>query len=445
MYGFCPVFLACYKDVTEVIMASNSKVDELAGRLREAQAMGRSESLKLLFEFLVARSANTVAPKEVEIAAAIFGAASNFDGSQDASVRVYIHRLRQKLDDYYSGPGRGEAERLIIPKGVGYRVMVETRPSATPGVAAPAPRRWVLKHWAMAAGLAALLLANAIAWVILRPQPAAPSQLDAIRANPVWSSLLSDSRAITVVVGDYYIFGEVVGADGSNRLVREYSINSPQDLDSYLMQNPGMSGRYMDLDLYYLPVSIAFALRSIMPVLAPAADGRDRIHVIQASELTPDMIKRTNILYIGYFSGLGLLRELVFSGSRFTVGDTYDELIDSVSKHHFISQEGGPDQADQKLRDYGYFSAFTGPNGNHFMVIAGTRDIAVMQMAETVTASSGLTAMSRAAKSAPDYEALYEVEGIRRINLGSRLLMVSPLSTEKIWNASPSALRFPNG
>src|ERR1700722_12606664 len=129
-------------------MASSSKVDELAGRFREAQAMGRSESLKLLFEFLVARSADAAAPKEIEIAGAIFGAADNFDGSQDASVRVYIHRLRQKLDDYYSGPGLSEAERLIIPKGVGYRVMVESRPSlAVPDVAAPSARRWALKHW----------------------------------------------------------------------------------------------------------------------------------------------------------------------------------------------------------------------------------------------------------------------------------------------------------
>ena len=118
-----------------------------------------------------------------------------------------------------------------------------------PDAATPGPRRWTLKHWAVAAGLAALLLANALAWVILRPQPV-PSQLDTIRANPVWSSLLSDSRAITVVVGDDYIFGEVLGADGSNRLVREYTINSPQDLDSYLMQNPAMSGRYMGLDIY---------------------------------------------------------------------------------------------------------------------------------------------------------------------------------------------------
>ena len=91
------------------------------------------------------------------------------------------------------------------------------------------------------------------------------------------------------------------------------------------------------------------------------------------------------------------------------------------------------------------FSNFTGPNGNHFVIIAGTRDVAVMQMAETVrNRSDRLAAVTHAARSAPDYEALYEVEGIRRINLGGRLLMVSPLSTEKIWNATPSTLRFPN-
>jgi len=43
------------------------------------------------------------------------------------------------------------------------------------------------------------------------------------------------------------------------------------------------------------------------------------------------------------------------------------------------------------------------------------------------------------------YEALYEVEGIKRSNLSGRLLMVSPLHADKIWNSQPAALQFPNG
>jgi hypothetical protein len=428
-------------------MASDKKVEDLAERLRAAAIMGRSDALKQLFEFLVARSADPAAPKEVEIAAAIFGAGAGFDGSQDASVRVYIHRLRQKLDAYYSGPGRQEPDRLTIPKGIGYRITVE---AMAPGDQAPetaieAPARDWTRHGLIAAGIAVLLLLNALAWIFLRPAPPPPPPLAAVRAAPVWQAILSDNRPITLVVGDYYIFGEIMGPDGGNRLVREYSINSPQDLDTYLMQHPTLSDRYMDLDLYYLPVSIAFAFRSIMPVLAPEAEMRDRIHIIQASDLTPDLLKRSNIIYVGYFSGLGLLRDPVFSGSRYAVGQTYDELIDSVTKRHYVSQQGGPDLPNRALRDYGYFSAFTGPNGNHILVIAGTRDVAVMQTAEAVTEAAGLNALAKKAGAATGFEALYEVQGIRRMNLGGTLLSVSPLRTDAIWTGQPSKLQFPNG
>ncbi len=71
-------------------MAVDSNVEILAERLRTANAMGRSESLKKLFEFLVARSADPAAPKEMEVATAIFGAGANFDTSQDAS-RPRVH------------------------------------------------------------------------------------------------------------------------------------------------------------------------------------------------------------------------------------------------------------------------------------------------------------------------------------------------------------------
>jgi hypothetical protein len=157
------------------------------------------------------------------------------------------------------------------------------------------------------------------------------------------------------------------------------------------------------------------------------------------------MIKHTNIIYVGYLSGLGILREPVFLGSRFSVGDTYDELIDSVSNQRYMSQEGGPDKTDRKLKDFGYFSTFAGPNGNHILIISGMRDIAVMETAEALSDISALEQMTQKASAAQSFEALYQVEGIRRMNLGSRLLLVSPLNVNKIWNGQPASLHFPNG
>jgi hypothetical protein len=199
----------------------------------------------------------------------------------------------------------------------------------------------------------------------------------------------------------------------------------------------------MNLDLFYLPSSTANALKSIMPILAPDAATRDRIHVVQASDLTADLIKRTDVIYLGYISGLGIMKEIVFSGSRFSVGDTYDELVDG--RQHYISQEGGPGQPAGKLTDYAYFSTFQGPGGNRLMVIAGTRDVAVMQLAEALTDPESLAALSRAAHGAPAFEALYEMEGMKGVNLGGHLLTASPLKSEKIWNGKGADLHFPNG
>ena len=205
--------------------------------------------------------------------------------------------------------------------------------------------------------------------------------------------------------------------------MREYAINSPADLDAYLMEHPAMADKYVDLDLYYLPISTASALKSVMPILAPDATARDHIHVVQASDLTADMIKRTNVIYIGYLSGLGLLRDVVFSGSRFSVGDTYDDLVDNVGKRTYVSQAGGPEEGDTKMRDFGYFSTFTGPGGNKIMIIAGTRDIGVMQTAEAVTEKDSLDAMTGKAQGNKAYEALYQVKGIKRSNLSGGLLL----------------------
>jgi hypothetical protein len=431
-------------------MVAYAQVEILAGRLRAANALGRSESLRQLFDFLVSRSGDPATPKETEVAVAIFGKGADFDTSQDASVRVYVHRLRQKLDDYYKGAGRREAERLAIPKGIGYRLIAEPQGAAPASAADPAstetnvPRHWRLRHWALAAGLCLLLVANALAWVFIA-RPHGRDAFAAVRANPLWDQFLSDHRSITLVVGDYYIFGEMTGNNGDNRLVREYGINSPAELDDYLMHNPGMGGRYMDLGLFYLPSSIANALKSIMPILAPDAATRDRVHVVQASDLTPDLIKRTDVIYLGYLSGLGLMKEIVFSGSRFGVGDTYDEIVDNTGHQHYVSQEGGPGQPAGKLTDYAYFSTFQGPGGNRIMVIAGTRDVSVMQIAEALTDRDSLAALTRAARGAPAFEALYEVEGMKGVNLGGHLITASPLKSEKIWNGKGADMRFPKG
>ncbi|THD77370.1 MAG: winged helix family transcriptional regulator [Phenylobacterium sp.] len=417
---------------------SADEISELAESLRARAALGRSDVLNRLFDYLAGVSVTGQTPKEFEVAAAVFGRDAGFDGAQDASVRVAVHRLRKKLEEYYAGPGRGDAVRLTVPRGE-YRL--EAVPAElAPVEVAPAERRTT--PWAIA--LAALLALNLLAWAGWWASHPGDGLGPVRRAVP-WSQLVGRARPLLVVVGDYYIFADMDQATGAGRLVREYGINSPEDLDNWLMDHPDAVGRYRDLDLFYLPVGVAAALRDVMPVLAPKAGARDQVRVITASDLTPEMLKRNDVLYVGYLSGLRMLRDPVFAGSRFRVGETYDELIDTRTGKHYESQEGGPDEGQSSQRDFGYFAAFRGPDGNRIVILAGDRDMGLMQTAEAMTNPAVLKAVTGGAGRADAFEALYEVDGMRHANFGGRLVLSSPLDAARIWAPPKAPIRFPQG
>ncbi|MDB5452385.1 MAG: hypothetical protein JWO33_963 [Caulobacteraceae bacterium] len=416
-------------------MSAEDQLRDQAERLRASGALGRSAPIRKLFDYLLERSLEGAAPKEIEVAEAVFGRKFDFDVALDSTVRVYVHRLRRKLDDFYTGPGKAEPVRLAVPKGEYRLVAVSCELEDEIVRLAPEPRETWFKPW-MAAALAALLVLN-LAGLGLAMWKSREDSFAFVRRAPAWAALVQDERPITVVLGDYYIFGETDPHRDVSRLVREYDINSPEDLANHQMAHPDTAARYIDLSLYYLPTSIGPALRSLMPVLAPTQKARERIRVITASHLTPDMLKRNDIVYVGYLSGLGLLRDTVLDGSRFRIGETFDELIDVSTGKHYLSQEGGPEFDQSVRRDYGYFASFEGQEGNRFMVIAGTRDVAVMNTAEAVTTREGLAALREKAGKDRSFEALYEVMGVNRVNLRGKLLLTSPLRFGQTWGPPP--------
>ncbi len=438
-----------------------------AERIRASGMLGRSELLLRLFNFFVECSLAGKVPKEIEVALDVFGKRADFDVAQDAVVRVYIHKLRRKLDEYYAGPGKHDEERLIIPKGE-YRFLLQSHAEPAPAsvrpetdaepddneldseavaeaelealAAAPKPgvrRRWV--HWLLAT--VAILLTVNLAMLILRPtESRASAEVREVRANPLWARVLDDSRPVYIVVGDYYIFGEL--NDDSmrvQRLVREYDINSPTDLEQHLKNNPELAAQYMDVSLRYLPTSIAFALRNVMPMLVPHNKGARQVQVILASDLTPAMVKSAHVVYIGLLSGMGVLGEIVFSGSHLEVGESYDELKDRRTGHSYVSQAGSVASDRTSYLDYGFVSTRTGVNGNELMVLAGTRDVALMHMAEVVTTPAMLRQLNDAAGADEEFEALYSVQALDRTNLDGKLLLTYQFSQSEFETTTASS------
>ena len=150
--------------------------------MRESGVLGQSGRLLELFDFLALRSADGRPPKEAEIALAVFGK-SDADAMRDDPVaRVYIHRLRKRLDEFYLRNGTPAGVRLDIPKG-DYRIVwhqPERRRRSRGGDAgcrgdgrAPLPSRKM--SWGLIAACVAVLAigGNIVAWSMLAGRPAA--------------------------------------------------------------------------------------------------------------------------------------------------------------------------------------------------------------------------------------------------------------------------------
>jgi len=406
----------------EIILAQVEKI--LASGV-----LGRSRFYSALLKFLAECSERAHTPKEIEIAAEVFSRGDNFDPSQDSMVRVYAHNLRQKLVQYYADQGADEPDQISIPKGE-YRIALggelelprsaESRASSLGGF-----RLMLIVAVSLVAGvgLDRMLTSNA-------GKPNAAYQ--GVAQSALWAPVTDNEVPVTIVVGDYFIFGELDGIGNVGRLVREFSINSSRDLDEHFLLEPEDADRYINLDLTYLPSSIAFAMRDLMGVLMAA---EKEVRVVSMSNLDSSMIRESHIVYVGFLSGLGMLSDFVFSGSELTVGDTFDELVHISTGDSFVSEAGMP-SGQRSYRDYGLFSTLPAPGGNQFVFIAGTRDEGLMQTAQAVSDAAMVEKSVDAVMSDGEvpsaYELLYEVAGHGRTNLDAMIVHAARLGGEPI-------------
>jgi len=300
-------------------------------------------------------------------------------------------------------------------------------------------------HYAAATAALIFLVVNVGAWFLFGPNRSTVAHaINVARDNSVWHDMVADNLPIYIVVGDYYIFGELdanseTEPESVRRLVREFNINSRNDLEQWLKDRPDLEPHYMDLALRYLPISAAFALQNIVPLLEPNAKNPGQVQTILASELTPGMIRSSHIVYIGLLSGMGILRDIAFAGSQFKIGETYDELIDRKSNRIYVSQSSVSINDSTRYRDYGYFSTFAGPNGNRIVILAGTRDVAMMHTAEAVSHPDTLATLLAQSGAERNFEALYAVDAIDRMNLDGKLLRTDTIDTRKVWAGSTVA------
>ncbi len=98
---------------------SADQCQEQVQRILKSATFRNAVTLQQLFQFLTAKAfeGGAEALKEYTIGVEAFGRPQNFDPKTDTIVRVQIHRLRQKLMEYYDADGSRDPILVEIPKG----------------------------------------------------------------------------------------------------------------------------------------------------------------------------------------------------------------------------------------------------------------------------------------------------------------------------------------
>jgi hypothetical protein len=423
----------------DVLIGANPIHDELethAARIRTSGILARSAHLHSLFEYLYRCHISGKTPKELEIAIEGMGREESFDVTQDAVVRVYVHKLRRKLDEFYAQQGKDLTHRLHLPKGE-YRLVLESRElilanessEPNPTSIESTQTESIQKEQVQTSKINILLAGTVITLLLINLLLVLQgriffSEQAALRNETLWQPLFADDRPILVVVGDYFIFAESDTSGNVKRLVRDFELNSPTELTNHLQLNPEQAEYKFDIGLSYLPTSTAYALNKISPLLnAP----NKTVQVIVASQLTAEALRNSHIVYVGHLSGLGLLSDAVFDVSGFAVGrGGFDELVDTSTGQTYSNSSGIPGEYTNKGNHFAYLAAFNGPTNNRIIAVAGFRDAGLIELTDSITSETGLSELS-AQISQSNFEAIYQTSGFGQATSPATLLVQKPI------------------
>jgi hypothetical protein len=396
-------------------------------RIKRSGALGRSPAYAKLLDYLAENTRDGVSCSELSIAIDVFNKADDFDVTSDSAVRVYVYKLRQKLQSYYDGPGGEESVRLVIPKGT-YRLVAER---IRPDEAAVEQNRPPSSHSRTLLPLGLALLCLALLVYIVIDKTNIQTQVFSAEQQLFWSGIVSDDKPVMIVVGDYYIFGETA-VNGEIRLVREFDINSAFDLRQELNQIGDEDALFadprFDVGLTYLPRGSAYAIARVQEILQGTGKSP---RITMMSEFSAEDLRSNHVIYIGYISGLDVLEAYTFAASRFDVGYSYDQLVDTETAERYTSDFIEAED-DRNFVDYGLISSFSVAEDSQIVILAGTRDAGLMEMSDLAIASDILSKMKLEAAENQAFMSVFEVYGFNLTNISASLISSENLDENKL-------------
>ena len=334
-----------------------------------------SEKEKKLLDYLVKKTMDKEYIKEAHVAIDVFKKDGDFDPSLDSTVRVYIGKLRNKLEKFYlSDDSQNSSIVISIPKGH-YEVNFEFKKRNT--------RLKRLKFISSTFIFLTIILLTAFVTHLIEERNNLFGNAKVVTNNPIWKEYSKSEVPTLIVVGDFFFMSKII--DDKRYIVRDAQINSQEEFEQNGVDTLGFSS----FDHTYSPSDMAACITSFIPHLINTPKG---LKIKQASLLTWDDINSNNIIFVGEFKTLYILNRLLpkfnieydLSKKSYFLNDNnepihefdFDRDSDGFRNEHIIVTKrpgvnnntitliltlgrGGIDDVSQKLTDPDFLKEFT--------------------------------------------------------------------------------------
>jgi len=319
------------------------------------------------------------------------------------------------LEHYYFTEGEKDKYKIVIPKG-NYHLEFEENVSLHPD------KR---KYLSVVYPIVILILLVLISFFLYKTFSNSSSKNISTFNIPLWKTFLDSKKKTLFIIGDYYVFKLDLDSERKS-YVRDIEINSVDELNSFIKNNPYYKDKIHETSNSYLDESIPFCLASILPAFVLNDVEYD---IKLSSDLQLEDLQNNNIIYIGSHKSLNLLNlftsNLNFEYKIIPGGIKYFD----TEKDSLFNYSIGDSLTSLARRDFPIVIKETGPNNNSFLFFLSIHDLGNVSTVKYFT-NSGKVKKITDQVGTQNFVALFESRGYRREDFSIKLLHLNKLPTK---------------
>lgn len=400
-------------------MASTNEQANAFNAIINSITFSHASKYKDLLKFLFEEYENGQHPKEIDIAQHVFQRDKSFNPTEDTIVRVSMHKLRKKLDNYYQDEGKCESLRLKIPKGH-YNLLFQTADKKRTDNSSVHKRPKYL--WlGICFSLIIIIVILTTAYFNIKSQwnQVTPIQ----KNNAIWKEFIDTDTPTLLTMGTLFFYQYTDPISNRQLMIRDVQINSTDEFNAMLnSENQSISEYDPHSPNPYFDRSNVWPILSILPLLH-----NHQVHTMlrQSRFINPDEIHQNNIIFLGNIKTHGVFKHFMDQTSfKFGINPPFVQYITDQQDTIKLTP-------DIKLtsfhEDYGMVTKIPGPSENFIMIFTDFDASANSGAARFFTSKKSLDRLIKLFKDKygkmPKYfEVLFKTKGLNRTEISTEIV-----------------------